>query len=529
MKKSRLFLKIGVCFALAAACWLFQPQNAAASGWHAENGNWYYLSAQDAKATGWQKIGGAWYFFDSAGIMYKDRWLPGGGGNWYYFDGSGAMAENRWVKSGTDWYYMASGGLAARSGWQKIGAAWYCFENSGVMYKDRWLSAGSGNWYYFGAGGAMADNTWVNSGGTWYFMASGGLMTRSSWQKTGNAWYFLGDNGRMFQAQWLTAADGRWYYLDKNGVMSENCWLNVDGRWYFLTSGGLSARGLQQVGRDYYYFQEDAIMAASTAVTLGSRTYAFSASGKLASWTENGKTTAFQPILAEEEPDPYFVKLKAGYPLYSRPAGSDPLIENWGSSERFSETVCVVKEAKTAAGTAIGIQDGPWIYWVKKDAIATILNENRAFIELVGTSAQKTAASHDQFASVVVAQAILESGWGKSTLAKAPNYNLFGIKGSYNGQSVTLPTKEYLNGKWVTVQQTFKKYPSYDASCADRIAFIEGGGNTGNKDFYRGAFRSVAGTYPLATKYLTGRYATAPDYDQHLNRLIEKWDLTRFD
>ena len=54
----------------------------------------------------------------------------------------------------------------------------------------------------------------------------------------------------------------------------------------------------------------------------------------------------------------------------------------------------------------------------------------------------------------MMAQAIVESGWGASTLSKAPNYNLFGIKGSYNGQSVYMDTWEYLNGKWL-VKRTF--------------------------------------------------------------------------
>ena len=49
----------------------------------------------------------------------------------------------------------------------------------------------------------------------------------------------------------------------------------------------------------------------------------------------------------------------------------------------------------------------------------------------------------------MMAQAIVESGWGASTLSKAPNYNLFGIKGGYNGQSVYMDTWEYLNGKWL--------------------------------------------------------------------------------
>ena len=54
---------------------------------------------------------------------------------------------------------------------------------------------------------------------------------------------------------------------------------------------------------------------------------------------------------------------------------------------------------------------------------------------------QAVANSNDMYASVMIAQALLESSYGSSGLASAPNYNLFGVKGSYNGQSVYMPTK----------------------------------------------------------------------------------------
>ena len=50
------------------------------------------------------------------------------------------------------------------------------------------------------------------------------------------------------------------------------------------------------------------------------------------------------------------------------------------------------------------------------------------FISLVGESARTIAAENDLYASVMIAQAILESASGNSTLAQAPNNNLFGIK-----------------------------------------------------------------------------------------------------
>ena len=46
----------------------------------------------------------------------------------------------------------------------------------------------------------------------------------------------------------------------------------------------------------------------------------------------------------------------------------------------------------------------------------------------------------------MLAQATVESAWGQSGLAQEPNNNLFGIKGSYNGQSVNMNTGEYGNG-----------------------------------------------------------------------------------
>ncbi len=67
----------------------------------------------------------------------------------------------------------------------------------------------------------------------------------------------------------------------------------------------------------------------------------------------------------------------------------------------------------------------------------------QAFIDQIGWSASEVAASNDLYASVMIAQALLESAYGTSGLASAPNYNLFGVKGSYNGQVVYMATKEY--------------------------------------------------------------------------------------
>src|SRR5699024_5814101 len=141
---------------------------------------------------------------------------------------------------------------------------------------------------------------------------------------------------------------------------------------------------------------------------------------------------------------------------------------------------------------------------------------NSEFINTIGEYASKIAKDNNLYASVMVAQAALESGFGGSSLSSAPNYNLFGIKGSYNGQSVTMKTWENINGKNVTVNAKFKKYPSYLESLLDN-AYILRNGTSWDPKYYSGTWLENAKTYKDATAWLEGRYATDPAYASKLN------------
>lgn len=162
-------------------------------------------------------------------------------------------------------------------------------------------------------------------------------------------------------------------------------------------------------------------------------------------------------------------------------------------------------------------------------AARSSVSTQQAFINQVAPSAKTLASANDLYASVMIAQAIVESGWGGSTLSKAPNYNLFGIKGDYNGQSVTMPTQEYVNGKYVTVNAKFRKYPSYKESLGDNVTVLKKTSFTSGVYFYSGAWKSNTKSYKDATAYLTGRYATAPNYATTLNSVIETYNLTQYD
>lgn len=151
------------------------------------------------------------------------------------------------------------------------------------------------------------------------------------------------------------------------------------------------------------------------------------------------------------------------------------------------------------------------------------------FIDYIGNSALKLASNNDLYASVMIAQAMVESGWGTSGLASAPNYNLFGIKGDYNGESVNMGTQEDDGtGSLYSISSNFRKYPSYKESLEDYVSLLRGG-TSGNSQLYAGAWKSNTTSYKDATKYLTGRYATDTTYADKLNNMIEKYNLTQFD
>jgi Muramidase (flagellum-specific) len=153
----------------------------------------------------------------------------------------------------------------------------------------------------------------------------------------------------------------------------------------------------------------------------------------------------------------------------------------------------------------------------------------KAFIEEIGEDARILASDNDLYASVMIAQAALESGFGTSGLSMSPNYNLFGIKGDYNGASVNMATHEDSGaGKQYGIQANFRRYPSYKESLSDYVHVLKTT-NLGNGLYYVGAWKSHTNSYQSATAYLQGRYATSTQYSALLNKLIETYHLTDYD
>ncbi|EQC0602647.1 1,4-beta-N-acetylmuramoylhydrolase, partial [Listeria monocytogenes] len=153
----------------------------------------------------------------------------------------------------------------------------------------------------------------------------------------------------------------------------------------------------------------------------------------------------------------------------------------------------------------------------------------QSFIQTIQASSSQIAAENDLYASVMIAQAILESAYGTSELGSAPNYNLFGIKGAYNGQSYTKQTLEDDGkGNYYTITAKFRKYPSYHQSLEDYAQVIRKGPSW-NPNYYSKVWKSNTTSYKDATKALTGTYATDTAYATKLNDLISRYNLTQYD
>ncbi|CAI6266448.1 Phage minor structural protein [Bacillus subtilis] len=148
------------------------------------------------------------------------------------------------------------------------------------------------------------------------------------------------------------------------------------------------------------------------------------------------------------------------------------------------------------------------------------------FIKEIAAYAQRVYQNHHILASLIIAQGCLESAWGTSGLA-TKGHNLFGMKGEYKGQYVTMMTWEVINGENVQVPAKFRKYPSWKESIDD-LANLYLNGVSWDKNHYRAVVGET--DYQKATAALVkAGYATDPNYATKLNSIIFTYKLTKYD
>jgi hypothetical protein len=131
------------------------------------------------------------------------------------------------------------------------------------------------------------------------------------------------------------------------------------------------------------------------------------------------------------------------------------------------------------------------------------------FIQQYAPYAQRVSRLTGIDPRIVLAQAALETGYGKS----APNFNIFGIK----GKGSTQQTKEFIDGRMVSMPQEFRSYESPEQSFADYAKLMQGK-----------RYAGVRGGQTLAEQISAlqqSGYATDPNYGSKISKIAQSIDL----
>lgn len=154
---------------------------------------------------------------------------------------------------------------------------------------------------------------------------------------------------------------------------------------------------------------------------------------------------------------------------------------------------------------------------LSEDQLPVLDRDKEAFIAYFAPLAKKIGHQFDLYPSIIIAQAILESNWGTSSLYRQ-FHNPMGVK----GRGITLPTLEEEAQRLRPVNSSFRAYENIEAALADY-------GHIMADPLYKRVHCRQTTSYQQATANLKGKYATDTNYDQKLNLLIAHYHLDRFD
>src|SRR5690554_2543226 len=135
--------------------------------------------------------------------------------------------------------------------------------------------------------------------------------------------------------------------------------------------------------------------------------------------------------------------------------------------------------------------------------------------------AEKAAARLGVDPHYLVAQAALETGWGKLIIRGrdgSSSHNLFGIKthGQWQGGSANVLTSEYRDGVRQQQRATFRSYESYEQSFDDYVDFLQSNGR------YQQALARTGNADAFFRELQQAGYATDPRYASKVSQIARK-------
>ncbi|AEF55823.1 flagellar assembly peptidoglycan hydrolase FlgJ [Marinomonas posidonica] len=156
-------------------------------------------------------------------------------------------------------------------------------------------------------------------------------------------------------------------------------------------------------------------------------------------------------------------------------------------------------------------------------ALSVVFESPQEFVETLWPHAQKAGDELGVNPKAILAQAALETGWGKYPIAKedgTASFNLFGIKADtrWSGDRAVVNTLEFRNGVAQREKAAFRAYDSFAQSFDDYADFLS------SSERYKDALGAGEDTSKFAASLQAGGYATDPKYaDKIDNILSSQW------
>lgn len=150
----------------------------------------------------------------------------------------------------------------------------------------------------------------------------------------------------------------------------------------------------------------------------------------------------------------------------------------------------------------------------KASASASTADVDHPFLQKLLPAAQRIERKYGLPAAAILAQAALESNWGRSAIG---TYNIFGIKGRGSRGSIRVPTREFVRGRMVRTTASFARFASYDEAL-ERYAQV----------IMRGPYQRARQVKHDPIRYaqrLEGVYATDPQYAEKLIQIMKREEL----
>ncbi|MCA2391067.1 amidase domain-containing protein [Lactococcus sp. NH2-7C] len=202
---------------------------------------------------------------------------------------------------------------------------------------------------------------------------------------------------------------------------------------------------------------------------------------------------------------------------------------NYSQDNAYYQTSTAAQIPNSSADSAPSIYAGPVLKTIEaaKSIDKIDISSTEAFIKSIADRVRILAGKNNLYASIILAQAILESGSGQSNMSQQ-YFNIFNITGAYLGKSISFKTEEFSGNNPYYIEQSFRVYSNYDQALDDYINLMIKG-TTWNSEIYAGAWKSHAKTYQESAQALQGIFATDPAYAQKLIEIIQEYKLDAYD